>query len=361
MDRACFELEQEIKHLVPDGRAISNTTLQHAIQLLNQKIRRKGHLSAIEIHFNRDMHSGQNLNLNYDEIRQEQLDTRSKANEKHNAKVTKQTIIPNTGDIVTIQQKNDKHIAKHPFIVTDAKDDKIKVQKVINPFRGEHTESGPKLRTKQYTTDPYRTTVIFRNSNRTTKHQKTTPRKKPTQWNPIRINEYLNDDDDEIAYKMTDVEQTSPANPQRDSSTAASKPVNQTYQDLDARLEANRRAAHIHHSTGSTEKAPTPETTQKSTDTPNQQPTPINITRRRLNSAPTRTQPRRKAKSSTTYLIDQSDEDDDDSVHSLEWEHTPQQIGMIAMPPQANILTIPNEGVYRYDDVLEEHILNLSQ
>ena len=64
VDKACFEIEQELVRIEPDGRPVSNTTLQLAVSNLNSRLRRNGQISAFEIHFNRDMNTGQNFNLN---------------------------------------------------------------------------------------------------------------------------------------------------------------------------------------------------------------------------------------------------------------------------------------------------------
>ena len=70
VDKGCFEIEQELKRIEPDGRPISNTTLQLAVTRLNQKLRRKGQISSYEMQFNRDMNTGTNLNLDYEKIRE---------------------------------------------------------------------------------------------------------------------------------------------------------------------------------------------------------------------------------------------------------------------------------------------------
>ena len=114
VDNSCKELETVLKHIEPDGRPVSAATLQHAVGLLNSKLRRGGKLSAMEIHFNRNMHTGEQLALNYQEIRKDQLKTRDYHNEKHNLMAREADIQekdPEPGDLVAVKIKPNKHIA----------------------------------------------------------------------------------------------------------------------------------------------------------------------------------------------------------------------------------------------------------
>ena len=76
IDKACQELEEELRKLSPEGLPISQATLARAVLLVNQKIRRGGSLSAYELHTSRDLHSGQNLQLDDRTIRKSQLESR---------------------------------------------------------------------------------------------------------------------------------------------------------------------------------------------------------------------------------------------------------------------------------------------
>ena len=73
IDKGCQELEEELTRLAPEGNRISETTLAMTILSLNQKLRRKGTISAYEIHTARDLHTGENLNLDDSLLRQNQL------------------------------------------------------------------------------------------------------------------------------------------------------------------------------------------------------------------------------------------------------------------------------------------------
>ena len=159
IDRACQEIEQELKRAEPDGRPVTNTTLQRTVMILNQKLRRGAEISALEIYFNRDMHTGQNLNLDDEKIRAQQKQDREKQNEKHNHKIphTYQTK-PNKGDIIVLPQENDKHKARPSYLVTSTEDDKMKIQRIIHPHSSEPT----KLMSKVYQTSKERAHVIFK-------------------------------------------------------------------------------------------------------------------------------------------------------------------------------------------------------
>ena len=195
VDRACYELEQELIRIEPDGRPISNTTLQHAVTNLNQKLRRQGHISAMEIHFNRDMHTGANLNLNYDMLASDQKSTRAVHNNKHNAKAEHITTDPTPGDIVIVPALHDKHKATPPFLVTKTEENKVHLQKILHPF-----SENPTIRKTSYTTDPYRTKVIsksFLPSNTSKPYVQS-----KQSWNPIRLDDYMGNNEEEGVDKV---------------------------------------------------------------------------------------------------------------------------------------------------------------
>ena len=198
VDKACYEIEQGLIRIEPDGRPISNTTLQMAIANLNSKLRRNGQISAFEIHFNRDMNTGQNLNLNYNEIREDQLKTRKAANEKHNVKVSakcQQKQQPQPGDIVVINKNKDKHKANDVYVVTAADKEDVKVQKILHP----HSQQ-PTLRNQQYITSADRVFVTRRTMQLKQTEQK--PQTKPA-WTPFRSPTSESDDEDVITVTST--------------------------------------------------------------------------------------------------------------------------------------------------------------
>ena len=193
IDKACFELEQELKRIEPDGRAISNTTLQIAINTLNSRLRRKGQISAMEIHFNRDMHTGQNLNLDYSKIRQDQVADRMKQNEIHNSKVKKQENNPLPGDIVIVHKKQDKHKANDVFMVANRQDSNIELQKIIHP----HSDQA-NIRQKQYLTSIDKVFVTKKFDFKPPAQSQQKQIVKKNVWNPIRTVDPNEEDGDFI-------------------------------------------------------------------------------------------------------------------------------------------------------------------
>jgi len=126
-------------------------------------MRCSGKISAFEMYFNRNMHTGQNLNLDYEQLRRDQLETRKLHNDKHNSKLSEAPVQyspPIPGDIVSLNLKQgDKHKAKDSFIITAQDDDKIKMQKIIY---SNSKSTNPNIRQKQYYTKVQRVHVTRR-------------------------------------------------------------------------------------------------------------------------------------------------------------------------------------------------------
>ena len=244
VDRACNELEQELKRVEPDGRPISQTTLWEVIQRLNHKLRRSGQISAHEIHFNRDMHTGENLNLNYSKLRNDQIMTRTTQNTKHNNTVKKDTIKPQTGDIVIARTDNDKHKARETYLVTNAQENKVQIQKVLHT----HANEKMSLRSKTYTTKPERLHVIFKSNLKpqSTQDIQTASKHEIEQplWNPIRIDEYTG------KYEDQTVDYTSNKHDSNHSPTDEND-LPQVYKNMNLWLDSQRKAAHQQIQTGS--------------------------------------------------------------------------------------------------------------
>ena len=210
IDRACQELEDELKRIEPDGRPISNTTLQQAVSNLNIKLRRKGQISAYEMHFNRDMNTGENLNLDYKKIAEEQRKTRAKVNEQHN-KTVQPPENPQPGDTVVVKTKDHKHKAKDIFLVTKTDQDKVTMHRILHP----HSDQ-PKIRAQQYLTDSHRLHITRRhhhhqqylqqqNLQQQNLQQQNLQQKicKKSQWNPVRNDMYESDTDIEENEQQT--------------------------------------------------------------------------------------------------------------------------------------------------------------
>ena len=211
VDRGCQELEHEIKTLEPDGRQISLTTLLQAVDIVNKKIRRNGKLSAYDIHFNRNINTGESLDLDYKEIKEQQRKMRDYHNKRHNDKIqhTSESPCAEPGDIVVTREKNDKHKAREIFLVTDNDTEYTTVQKILHPQSNPTTN----LRSKQYKTQSKRIEVIRQFGNTC---KKKIVQNCNSQWNPIRK---YDDSDDET------IETQKKPQPIRSCSTPINEPV----------------------------------------------------------------------------------------------------------------------------------------
>lgn len=212
IDRACQEVEDELKRIEPDGRPVSNTTLQQAVANLNLKLRRNGQISSYELQFNRDMHTGQNMNIDYEKVSKDQKQSREIVNDKHNKNVTP-TANPHPGDTVIVKSKNDKHKAKDVFLVTDVKEEKVLMHKILHPY-SQHQ----KIRAQQYVTDPQRLIVTRKNHHFLPQQPKQEQKVNKSSWNPIRSPDQ-SDDEDYQYYPPTSHQQPQPTLPEADSNS----------------------------------------------------------------------------------------------------------------------------------------------
>ena len=85
--------------------------------------------------------SCENIGLDYEKLKQDQISTRNKHNEKHNDKLQQRIVSdPLPGDVVTIADKQDKHKAKDQYVVTGKINEKVKMQKIIHPYEPQMTK-----------------------------------------------------------------------------------------------------------------------------------------------------------------------------------------------------------------------------
>ena len=128
-DKACQEVEEELKRLHSEGDMISNATLKLAIMNLNSKLRRKGKISAFEINSARDQNTGENLALNDENLRNEQLETRK------DRRTLPEPAIINVGDTVKVKNRTNKHKADDIYLVTNKNNEEVTVQKILHPLK----------------------------------------------------------------------------------------------------------------------------------------------------------------------------------------------------------------------------------
>ena len=222
-------------------------------------MRRNGTITAYEIYFNRDINTGDNLNLNFEKLKSQQLVNRTLHNEKHNSSVKHDFSNPKPGDIVIPKDwKPDKHKAKDLFIVTASQNDKIKIQKIIHSY-----SEKPCLRSKSYTTDKSRLYVTRSQDNFTRKAKEKAKSSTPL-WNPIQDLHNISSEDEyyvippvRVTAQKPTVTASSPiaatSTPDRSSSSSSYTSVQNTpksviekpkvYQELDQWLHNQRRYA----------------------------------------------------------------------------------------------------------------------
>ena len=104
VDKACQELENEIRQIRPEGGKINQVELAAAILTLNSKLQRHSKLSAYEMHTARNLETGDNLHLSDKTLREEQLRKRKST---QSAPPPIKTIL--LGDTVTQVSSQPKH------------------------------------------------------------------------------------------------------------------------------------------------------------------------------------------------------------------------------------------------------------
>ena len=129
VDRACQELEEELRRLEPEGDTISNATLKLAVMNLNSKLRRRGKISAFEINSSRDQNTGEHLSLDDEKLRNEQLETRK------DTRTPAKTPHINVGDTVKVKNSRNKHKADNIYLVTNKNDEDVTVQRILHPLK----------------------------------------------------------------------------------------------------------------------------------------------------------------------------------------------------------------------------------
>ena len=148
VDKEMRELEEELRKLEPDGNKITPGQLCIAVTSLNDRVRGHG-LSASQLHFSRDQHTGQNLNLEdktFQEVREARRERQPVA-EPGNPRGPKphkpSTITP--GQIVYLKSDGTKHTSRDPLLVTSVKGKTVSAQKMLRAHQGLAKITSPKL------------------------------------------------------------------------------------------------------------------------------------------------------------------------------------------------------------------------
>ena len=131
VNRACQDVEREIRILAPEGRKISESVLARATIAVNTILRRKEGISAYEMHTARSQDTGGNLYLKDQDLYADQQKVRET---KH--KESKPTDI-RVGDTVTPLSAEEKHKARDIYLVTGREKDKVLTQRLLHPLSQE--------------------------------------------------------------------------------------------------------------------------------------------------------------------------------------------------------------------------------
>jgi hypothetical protein len=143
-EKAISELHSEIVRLKPGGGPLDEVTLSLAVSNLNSRIRHGG-LSASEVWYQRDMHTGEQLPVRDIEVIRSKAASRIQGHlpsAKYKARGSVESNLASTspGDIVYLYQDRDKTRSRDKYIVIHSDKQMSKVQKFV----------GSQLRSKVY-------------------------------------------------------------------------------------------------------------------------------------------------------------------------------------------------------------------
>ena len=151
IDKACQEIEAELRKIHPEGGKITDTDLAHAVLSMNLKLCRKEGVSAYEMHTAQKLESGRNLHLNDTKLRESQLSAR-----RHCTSGPATHPSPKPGDTITNLSPQPKHTARDMYLVTASTPETVTAQKILHPL----SDGITKIMSKQYTTHPKHVRIL---------------------------------------------------------------------------------------------------------------------------------------------------------------------------------------------------------
>ena len=156
VDKKIQELQIEIKRLCPHETKINLSTLSKAVTNLNSRIRNQG-LSSSQIHFSRDLVTGENLNLDDKRLGADKSEKRqtnqvlSAHSKAPRGKVlTRPEVQP--GSLFYIKSQGSKHECRDPYMVTGMADDKVVARKMLHT--AQRSDAGPAISPEVCKIDP---------------------------------------------------------------------------------------------------------------------------------------------------------------------------------------------------------------
>ena len=126
VDLSIRDLEAELRKLDTEGRKITAGVLSQAVTTLNNRLRGHG-LSASQVHFSRDFHSGKNLPLKDSKLAEVRNERKEAGKGKGQVKAT---IKPSPGQVVYLKAEGTKHTGREPLLVTKVAQQKVTVHRI---------------------------------------------------------------------------------------------------------------------------------------------------------------------------------------------------------------------------------------
>ena len=149
VDKIMQELEGELVKLAPDGGKVDAGILAQAVTNLNNKVRQHG-LSASQVHFARDQHTGKNLSIEDSRLRKVRED-RKQASPRHRPP-SPPAVPVQPGQVVYIKREGDKNTARDPILVIDVDKDHVVGNKIRHATSSHVT--APRITSNKIRLDP---------------------------------------------------------------------------------------------------------------------------------------------------------------------------------------------------------------
>ena len=215
VDKVIQDLEKELIRLDPTGGKISPGTLALATTNLNSRVRQHG-LSASQVHFARDEHTGENLSLSDPKLR-EVRETRKETSSRHKPPPP---VSVHPGQLVYLKAEGNKHKVRDPLLVTGVKENRVTANRLVHSTHPggpppKITEQKLKVDPKFLYVPPHKrhplTTTWSTVSNmpppsRGRAQNLAKPPPSPnTSWRPTRPYRPEDDDDDPLGYLHTNM------------------------------------------------------------------------------------------------------------------------------------------------------------
>lgn len=126
VDRACQDLDSELRKIAPEGNKINSANLAKATIATNALYHRKQGILAYKMHTSCSQDTGANINLDDKQFHNEQIKSPKPAPDPVPAPDIK------VGDTVTQISSQDKHKSRDIYLVTQAQPDNVSAQHILH-------------------------------------------------------------------------------------------------------------------------------------------------------------------------------------------------------------------------------------